>query len=568
MYDDDGVESTDVTYSLDDLGEGRYRLTVTPDKTWINAEDRAFPVIVDPTVTTVYDTYLDYNNPDTAYGLSTNLLISSSCSVMMRIRTLPTIPENSIISSAYLSAYYYYYVSSGYVNIAVNAVTVPWNEITFTYNNFLALYDPYDDSIIDSSCGTISRLYAAEIITPNEPYKFDFDITKIFQTWYWNSPDSYSVLLTYNGGTNTSVIIKSWESGSPTRPLIEFNYTYEESNLPISSGNYFIRNAELENSYMQINDDSNQNHLEAFKLNTSDDQKWRVDYLYNGFYRIVSEVNGEAITLPSSLEENEPLETDTWNYGWDQQWEINLTSTGTITICSRIRYTFYIAAGDAWIFESIEEGRNVEQREERDDKKDEWYFYKDGCINYVELEGQQTSSWCWVTSARMFMKNYYSITLTQEQAVNHIFGDVIDTTGDKEQAIKAMNYYKSTISSVPMNVIEVSDEIYSEDILRQFIDDCHVLYITWGEYDADPLERKNGHAVVLLGYVWLGDSCRFIINDPWPMASGETYLISYQNLVSGITSQNDESDNNRVWDGCIVPVTSYSSTRLPYYFNQ
>ena len=50
MYDANGKISTDVEYALEYVSNGKYTLTVTADKTWINAEERAFPVTVDPTL--------------------------------------------------------------------------------------------------------------------------------------------------------------------------------------------------------------------------------------------------------------------------------------------------------------------------------------------------------------------------------------------------------------------------------------------------------------------------------------------------------------------------------------
>ena len=47
MYDDEGNVSDAVEYTLADLGGGTYRMTVTADAEWINAEDRAFPVTID-----------------------------------------------------------------------------------------------------------------------------------------------------------------------------------------------------------------------------------------------------------------------------------------------------------------------------------------------------------------------------------------------------------------------------------------------------------------------------------------------------------------------------------------
>lgn len=49
MYDANSDESFAVTMSLTEV-EGKYVLVVEADKDWINAADRAFPVVIDPTI--------------------------------------------------------------------------------------------------------------------------------------------------------------------------------------------------------------------------------------------------------------------------------------------------------------------------------------------------------------------------------------------------------------------------------------------------------------------------------------------------------------------------------------
>ena len=55
MYDADGEYSDAVTYTLTNGGNGKYTLTVMASAAWINAEGRAFPVTVDPTIDLIYE---------------------------------------------------------------------------------------------------------------------------------------------------------------------------------------------------------------------------------------------------------------------------------------------------------------------------------------------------------------------------------------------------------------------------------------------------------------------------------------------------------------------------------
>lgn len=50
MYDAKGARSYDVTHEMKEKGNGRVSLTVTADSDWVNAQERAFPVTVDPQI--------------------------------------------------------------------------------------------------------------------------------------------------------------------------------------------------------------------------------------------------------------------------------------------------------------------------------------------------------------------------------------------------------------------------------------------------------------------------------------------------------------------------------------
>ena len=65
MYDAAGEYSDEVTYTLTNGGNGKYTLAVTADAEWVNAEGRAFPVTVDPTINLIENVgyqYLYCNN--------------------------------------------------------------------------------------------------------------------------------------------------------------------------------------------------------------------------------------------------------------------------------------------------------------------------------------------------------------------------------------------------------------------------------------------------------------------------------------------------------------------------
>ena len=52
MYDANGARCEDVVYDIEEIGTEKYLLKIVPNAEWINAEERAFPVIIDPTIST------------------------------------------------------------------------------------------------------------------------------------------------------------------------------------------------------------------------------------------------------------------------------------------------------------------------------------------------------------------------------------------------------------------------------------------------------------------------------------------------------------------------------------
>lgn len=204
------------------------------------------------------------------------------------------------------------------------------------------------------------------------------------------------------------------------------------------------------------------------------------------------------------------------------------------------------------------------------DYRDEWYIFEIGSLMHIAVEGQQESNWCWAASARMFARNHYpGVLYTQSHAVQHVKGSVVNSGGTNAEAAKAMDYYISNISSASFNTSVLNYRIYSEAILKNFLDEGYVIYIARGWYGNinDSTSRNSGHATVICGYIDINGTTRFVILDPLPVNNGSYTLCSYQKIVNGRNCQADEIPDTGVWDGTIVIKTSYHTSTLPYYFN-
>ncbi|MHB1653442.1 MAG: DNRLRE domain-containing protein, partial [Desulfitobacteriaceae bacterium] len=117
MYDHNQKTSQAVTMSLTPTKTPNvYTVTITPDATWVTDPNRAFPIVIDPSVTTVnwatgigstgIDTYINSYASDTQYYTSNNLNIGWDNNGISRTFVkfgLPTLPAGTIATDAIFS---------------------------------------------------------------------------------------------------------------------------------------------------------------------------------------------------------------------------------------------------------------------------------------------------------------------------------------------------------------------------------------------------------------------------------------------------------------------------------
>ncbi len=135
MYDAEGETSYDVEYTLAEIKNGNYILTVMADSEWINNTQRTFPVTIDPTINstaTVYDTYICSTIPDANYGYDENLLVTSIQTAFIAIQ-MPSLPIGATVTNANLNLSYYLVGSGDSVVLRFRQVLQHWTERSLTY---------------------------------------------------------------------------------------------------------------------------------------------------------------------------------------------------------------------------------------------------------------------------------------------------------------------------------------------------------------------------------------------------------------------------------------------------
>ena len=168
MYDANNDESFAVTMSLTEV-EGKYVLAVEADKDWINAADRAFPVVIDPTLH-LSGTYID--DAFVISGLQMNSLrrgkelrvgrnLTNLTRTYMKIKMPVNISAQSVIQEATLKLKKAsYFQALGQSDVNINAYlfcrgkiswdfdTLEWGNQPYGYANNTFRW--YDDDMLDS----------------------------------------------------------------------------------------------------------------------------------------------------------------------------------------------------------------------------------------------------------------------------------------------------------------------------------------------------------------------------------------------------------------------------------
>lgn len=197
MYDNAGVESTDIKIKLKKK-QDCYELVIEADKKWINADDRVFPVTIDPTVrpnidkSHVQDTYVDAKSPNTPFPNDGYLYVGRNSLGLTRTYvkfTLPTLPKNSMIVSAAFSMFLYesdITTSGAVMNIYDLAGQSSWTPSTITWNN-----QPVSNTENGASGLTVIDYcdYGSQV-----GHAYNWDITKIAKRWF-------------EGGTNNGILV-------------------------------------------------------------------------------------------------------------------------------------------------------------------------------------------------------------------------------------------------------------------------------------------------------------------------------------------------------------------------
>jgi len=220
MQDSNGVTSNAVSLSFREEGNKKY-LDLCADNSWLTSEERAYPVVIDPTIS-LYDepddTYVSSANPDTSYSGLNYLYVGDKAGLgttrsFMNF-VLPSLPSSARIDQAYISVYQYL-DSPPSTTLNAYPLTGTWGS-TRTWNT-------------QPSVGSL-----AGSVTGNNSGYWNITITDLVKDWYNGVSNNYGLCLKLDNETQSALEYYSKEQGSNV-PMLSITYTVD----PIGIENFW-----------------------------------------------------------------------------------------------------------------------------------------------------------------------------------------------------------------------------------------------------------------------------------------------------------------------------------------
>ena len=221
MWDANYALSNDISVTLTDLGNGNYTLMITPSAEWMNDEERAFPVTVDPTITTTAQNatssaFVASNNTSSGSSTATISVGKSADGVeyigLNKLTTLPTLPQNAVVTDATL------HLTTSATQGAANDFVVALYKVMSSWNSETVSY---------STLPTINSTMVDYCRMKENSSMYIWNITSLVKDWYENTDTNYGVAIKVPNtvsGTCLANFYTSSHSYEYARPTYQIRY--------------------------------------------------------------------------------------------------------------------------------------------------------------------------------------------------------------------------------------------------------------------------------------------------------------------------------------------------------
>ena len=212
MFDANNVYSDSVEYSLVQNNKWKYTFTVTADAEWINADDRAFPVTVDPSLGVDNNNIEDYTKNLGVINSST-LKVGDGNISYIEIGTLPTLPKDAYMTGATIKLKY---LNGDDIRVGVYAYDA--NDLS-DFNDIVCVLVPREGEFDENGEQIYDEVYG-------EDGWFTWDVYNAVNDWYNDSTATRKFEFYEFSGLDGDGYIEfaAEESGTETRPVFEVTY--------------------------------------------------------------------------------------------------------------------------------------------------------------------------------------------------------------------------------------------------------------------------------------------------------------------------------------------------------
>ena len=241
MYDSAGEISEGITLTLSNVKENSFIVTMILDSQWLDAEDRVFPVTVDPAIKTEQDrnemtsTFVASGDPDKAFGqvkddagsmyVGNNIYKYGNAKAYIKINNLPYIGGigSKVIGAQLAVCKRNVYSTTDNVVINAHRVTSAWDKQSLKYNNQPSCDGTIADYMIVNADNKTQNDYHDNYIYPE--FK-SIDITKLVYSWYEGTSANYGIMLETQQTNTHKVWFHSieYKTYSTTRPVLSVAY--------------------------------------------------------------------------------------------------------------------------------------------------------------------------------------------------------------------------------------------------------------------------------------------------------------------------------------------------------
>lgn len=224
MYDADNVMSTEVEYSLVQNSKWKYTFTVTANSEWINADERAFPVTIDPTIisdsadenSVGVDTHVMSDNDN--YFSTDSIIIGNffgdaDIPGFIKFNQLPDIQQGTYLVQAKLAMSIRTIYNDNNIEFyaGIYRATNDWTlDPNFSYATAWSYYDDTPESGVQ--------------ILETGPY--EWDITSLYKDWENGTVENHGICvkaICLDSDAPVAAIIYSIDSGN-VAPQLELTY--------------------------------------------------------------------------------------------------------------------------------------------------------------------------------------------------------------------------------------------------------------------------------------------------------------------------------------------------------